>query len=118
MQKANFIKSDKQMQEHQAITFIWFKENDYFVSEVETDICPWHKKEVVPTMMGFFQCPDCAMKHLEIIKKQQQPLVNMAVADWERRAKLTDKEREEEDKRKHEEWLSNKRKQNFTYANQ
>lgn len=111
MNRVPFPKSDKQMQEHQAKTFIWFKENEYFVSEVESDICHWHKTQVVPTMMGFYQCRECAMKHLETIKKQQQPAVDAANREWERRATLTDEQRKAEDKEKHDKWEQSQRKQ-------
>ena len=116
MHKANFIKSDATMERHRADIFAWMLTNGYFVSEDENAVCPEHNSQVVPTMLRMHQCPACAKTHLKVVKAQQQPMVDAQVADWERRQKLTDAQREEEDRERAEERKRNKRKEIFSYA--
>ena len=109
--KTYYTLSDKTIEQHQATTFATLLKEGYFVSIDENALCPEHNVQVVPTMLRFYQCPDCAATCLKMVKLKQQPIVDALIADWERRQSLTDAQREAEDKEKAEKYRQKQRQQ-------
>lgn len=104
------------MERHRADIFTGMLTEGYFVSEDENAICPEHNIQVAATLLRIFQCPACAKTHLNVVRARQQPMVDMQVADFERRQNLTPAQRRDEDRQRAEEYKRDKRRETFTYA--